>query len=34
MGATESKISADSTIQTVLDTLTPKTPVRRVGLGY
>jgi len=29
VGATESKISADSTIQTVLDTLTPETPVRR-----
>lgn len=29
VGATESKIGADSTIQTVLDTLTPKPPVRR-----
>lgn len=29
VGATESKIRADSTIQTVLDTLTPKPPVRR-----
>ena len=29
IGATESKIRADSTIQTVLDTLTPKPPVRR-----
>jgi hypothetical protein len=29
VGATEAKISADSTIQTVLDTLTPETPVRR-----
>ena len=28
VGATESKIRADSTIQTVLDTLTPKPPVR------
>jgi len=29
VGATESKIRADSTIQTVLDTLTPKPPARR-----
>jgi TetR/AcrR family transcriptional repressor of nem operon len=29
VGATESKISADSTIQAVLDTLTPEMPVRR-----
>ncbi len=29
VGATESKIGADSTIQTVLDTLTPKPPARR-----
>ena len=29
IGATESKIRADSTIQTVLDTLTPTPPVRR-----
>ena len=29
VGATESKISADSTIQAVLDTLTPETPSRR-----
>ncbi len=29
VGATESKIGANSTIQTVLDTVTPKPPVRR-----
>ena len=29
VGATESEIRADSTIQTVLDTLTPATPARR-----
>jgi TetR/AcrR family transcriptional repressor of nem operon len=29
VGATQSKISADSTIQAVLDTLTPEMPVRR-----
>ena len=29
VGATESEIRADSTIQTVLDTLTPETPARR-----
>lgn len=29
VGATESEISADSTIHTVLDTLTPKPPVRQ-----
>ena len=29
VGATESRIGADSTIQTVLDTLTPKPPARR-----